>query len=100
MKANIEAYQKLYESALAYGIRKTLIADHEKGTLEDQVEETNSSIQALESQIRELDENIENTKAEDENIKQKMAKKHEEDVGLLNKKNQRLKEELEKRLIV
>ena len=37
MKMNIECYKKLYESALSYGIRKTLIFINEKNNLENSI---------------------------------------------------------------
>jgi len=33
MKISLESYQRLYESALSYGLRKTLILTNQKGNM-------------------------------------------------------------------
>ena len=58
IKMTIQAYQTLYESSIAYGMRKALMAEQNKNdmnsmikTLEDQNDEHSNKIRQLEQEI-------------------------------------------------
>ena len=97
---NMHCYQKLYESAMAYGIRKSLIITNEKQKLEESISNVTDEIEKLESDVRELESMTSDLIDENENDREREKREHEEEVQTLKKKNQRLKEEMEKKLTV
>jgi len=98
LRMTIEAYQALYESAIAYGMRKALLAEQKKnemnteiGRLEKECSELQSSVDGLEKSIQDMEKTFNEEK-------DKMEKKHKEAVDLEKGKNQLLKEELQRLL--
>ena len=85
---------------MAYGIRKTLIFEHEKDDIDKEMKDTTYGIESLEASINEIEETMEAARLKDEGERETAEKKHKDDLQLIKKKNQRLKEELEKRLSV
>ena len=51
IKMTIQAYQTLYESSIAYGMRKALMAEQEKNTISQDISE-------LEAKCRDADQDI------------------------------------------
>merc|ERR1711865_438596 len=81
IRMTIAAYQTLYESSVAFGMRKALQAEQEKKDLERQVQESKSKC-----------EQIEKREAERRTLEEK---KHKEEVEFLKKTNAQLKQNLE-----
>ena len=61
IKMTIQAYQTLYESSIAYGMRKALSAEHIKN-------EVNSNIGELESAVKQQDDEIKDNAKEIERL--------------------------------
>ena len=94
----IEAYQALYESAIAYGMRKALLAEQKKnemnseiGRLEKECSELHISVDGLEKSIQDMEKSFSEER-------EKLEKKHKEMVEMEKGKNQLLKEELQRLL--
>lgn len=66
MRMNIESYEKLYQSALSYGIRKSLIFTNEKNNLRNNIKDYEDMILELENEVSYLEEEIETIKNNNE----------------------------------
>ena len=83
----IQAYQTLYESSIAYGMRKALMAEQKKNemhsnikTLEENCEELTRTVERLENEIDEMIKR-------DEEERQREQKAHEDNVEYLKALN-------------
>ncbi|XP_049864126.1 33 kDa inner dynein arm light chain, axonemal isoform X1 [Schistocerca gregaria] len=91
----IAAYQTLYESSIAFGMRKALMAEQSKGDLEELVQTLKSEKRELEKQVIELRQKAEQVERRSKEMQQAEEKKHTEEVEFLRKTNQQLKAQLE-----
>ncbi|NXK23329.1 IDLC protein, partial [Arenaria interpres] len=94
IQMTIAAYQTLYESSVAFGMRKALQAEQGKSDMEKRVK--------LEEEKRELEKQVSEEKAKGEAIEKRETerrqieeKKHTEEVQFLKRTNQQLKAQLE-----
>ena len=95
IRMTISAYQTLYESSVAFGMRKALQAEQGKSDME-------AKIKQLESEKKELERQVQDQKARSEAIEKREAerrtleeKKHNEEVAFLKRSHQQLKQQLE-----
>ncbi|MFT7800551.1 axonemal dynein light intermediate polypeptide 1-like [Arapaima gigas] len=91
----IAAYQTLYESSVAFGMRKALLSEQGKS-------DTEKKIMDLENEKRELERQVNEQKAKCEAIEKREAerrqveeKKHVDEIQFLKRTNQQLKAQLE-----
>jgi dynein light intermediate chain len=91
IRMTIAAYQTLYESSVAFGMRKALMAEQGKADMEKKVIELEEDKRDLEKQVNELKLKIEQN--EKRNAEQRAAeeKKHAEEITFYKKTNQQLK---------
>jgi dynein light intermediate chain len=54
IKMTVQAYQTLYESSIAYGMRKALQAEQKKAEMIIQINQLNARCEDLESEVAEL----------------------------------------------
>ncbi|KFZ62963.1 Axonemal dynein light intermediate polypeptide 1, partial [Podiceps cristatus] len=94
IRMTIAAYQTLYESSVAFGMRKALQAEQGKSDMEKRVK--------LEEEKRELERQVSEQKAKCEAIEKREnerrqieEKKHSEEVQFLKRTHQQLKAQLE-----
>ena len=76
----ISAYETLYESSIAYGIRKALMAEQRKMELESNIQDLKASQRDLEMQVENLKETIENRQARALEKRQAEEKAHADEV--------------------
>ncbi|NXJ68132.1 IDLC protein, partial [Rostratula benghalensis] len=91
IRMTMAAYQTLYESSLAFGLRKALQAEQGKSDMEKRIAELEEEKRELENQVREEKakcEAVEKREAERRLIEEK---KHTEEVQFLKRTNQQLK---------
>mmetsp|Transcript_8104 Transcript_8104/g.14060 ORF Transcript_8104/g.14060 Transcript_8104/m.14060 type:complete len:242 (+) Transcript_8104:156-881(+) len=95
MRMTIAAYQTLYESSVAFGMRKALQTEQGKADME-------AKIQQLESEQKELERQLAEWKAKSEAIEKRESerhtlneKKHAEEVAYLQRAHKQLKQQLE-----
>jgi len=95
MRMTIAAYQTLYESSVAFGMRKALQTEQGKADME-------AKIQQLESEQKELERQLAEWKAKCDAIEKRESerraleeKKHAEEVAYLTRANKQLKQQLE-----
>ncbi|NXK84718.1 IDLC protein, partial [Amazona guildingii] len=94
IQMTIAAYETLYKSSVAFGVRKALQAEHGKSNMIKRVK--------LEEEKRELEAQVSDQKAKCEAIEKREyerrqieEKKHTEEVQFLKRTNQQLKAQLE-----
>ena len=95
IRMTIAAYQTLYESSVAFGMRKALQAEQGKSDMETKISSLESEKKDLERQVQELKakcEAIEKREAERRALEEK---KHSEEVQFLKRTNGQLKQQLE-----
>lgn len=100
IRMTIACYQTLYESSVAFGMRKALQSEQSKVEMQ-------AKIKVLENDVRELEKSTEDmadkcatlTQKEEERIEEE-AGKHKEEVDFHKKHNSNLKKELEQLLSV
>ncbi len=92
---SLAAYQTLYESSIAFGMRKALMAEQAKSETEQKLREITDEKRQLEQQIQDLKnkcEAIEKREAEKRSMEER---KHAEEIAFLKKTNLQLKTQLE-----
>ena len=92
MKMSIEAYKTLYNSAVAFGMRKQMEAQNGKQELKDKLEELKKKKAELESNRNELLEKKESMEKVIEERKTYEQAKRKEEIEFLEYQNQHLKQ--------
>ena len=91
----ISAYETLYESSIAYGIRKALMAEQKKMEYEQKIGELKSSKNDLEEQVENLKRTIDATLSRAAEKREAEDKAHRDEVERIHKTNEQLKTTLE-----
>ncbi|XP_030044563.1 axonemal dynein light intermediate polypeptide 1 [Microcaecilia unicolor] len=95
IRMTIAAYQTLYESSVAFGMRKALQAEHGKSDMEKRVLELEIEKKELERQVNEQKAKCEAVEKREAERRQVEEKKHAEEIQFLKRTNQQLKAQLE-----
>ncbi|XP_018329740.1 33 kDa inner dynein arm light chain, axonemal [Agrilus planipennis] len=95
MKMTVEAYQSLYTSSVAFGMRKALQSEQGKYDLQEDIEKLKEEKLELEHQLAELKQKSEQNERRAAEIREAEERKHNEEVTFLKKTNQQLKIQLE-----
>jgi len=98
MRMTISAYESLYESSIAYGIRKALMAEQLRMDLTAKQRQLEESKRDLQGQIDAMKQNIENTLKRAQERQAADEKAHEEERERIGKTNENLKTSLESML--
>eukprot|EP01083_Nonionella_stella_P086356 239936_1 len=98
IRMTIAAYQTLYESSIAYGMRKALMAEQKKAELGQRSKLLDTEIQDLEEQVNELKDKCEDIVRREDQKQLEEEEAHKEEVEVLRKHNEELKGELEELL--
>eukprot|EP00093_Oithona_nana_P008955 08955.XXX_527639_530362_1 [CDS] Oithona nana genome sequencing. len=95
LRMTLHAYQTLYESSIAFGIRKALQAEQGKTDMETTIAKLEEEKAALEKEVSDLKRSCE--MIEKRAAEQKIAdeKNHGEEINFLKRTNQQLKAQLE-----
>ena len=91
----IAAYETLYESSIAYGIRKALMAEQKRSDLNAELMQLAVMRKDLTNQASELRQNIEGTQKVAIERREAEEKQHNEDVERIQRTNDQLKTSLE-----
>eukprot|EP01031_Cornospumella_fuschlensis_P028130 gene28130-33968_t len=94
-RMTITAYETLYESSIAYGVRKALVAEQKKIDLVSKIKELNSVKRELQQQVENLKNTIEMTQARALEKREAEERAHAEEVERLMRTNEQLKVSLE-----
>ncbi|NXS63501.1 IDLC protein, partial [Brachypteracias leptosomus] len=91
LQMTLAAYQTLYESSTAFGMRKALRAEQGKADMEKRIAELEEEKRELERQVSEEKAKCEATEKREMERRLAEGKKHIEEVQYLKKMNQQLK---------
>ncbi|XP_065157667.1 putative inner dynein arm light chain, axonemal [Atheta coriaria] len=95
MRMTIEAFQALYCSSIAFGMRKALQSEQGKTDLQKDVDELKEERTDLERQLADLRQRAEQADRRAAELRLAEEKKHAEEISFLKKTNQQLKAQLE-----
>ena len=93
-------YQLLYESSIAFGMRKSLGGEQRRAELTAAIAEADKDRKELEKQVKDWAARIESMERKDKERREEDARRHRDDVEQLKKHNAQLKRELENTLSV
>lgn len=94
-RMTISAYQTLYESSIAFGMRKALESEQGKSDMENKITSLEDEKKELERQVQELKAKIEFVEKRENERRGHEEKKHAEEVAFLKRTNVQLKTQLE-----
>lgn len=94
----IESYQALYESAIAYGMRKALLAEQKKNEMKSEIQKLEKECTELQHSVDGLEKSVQDMEKSFQEECEKLEKKHKETVETEKAKNQLLKEDLQRLL--
>eukprot|EP01033_Poteriospumella_lacustris_P008360 gene8360-6033_t len=94
-RMTISAYETLYESSIAYGVRKALVAEQKKIDLEAKIKELSAAKRELQQQVENLKTTIDQTVNRAREKREAEEKAHSDEVERLQKTNEQLKTSLE-----
>lgn len=89
------AYQTLYESSIAFGMRKALMSEQKKGEMENTIRSLDSDTEDLERQVGELTKRIEDVQTKEKERREADEIAHTAEVDRLKGLNEQLKASLE-----
>ncbi|KAJ1499589.1 Axonemal dynein light intermediate polypeptide 1 [Coelomomyces lativittatus] len=92
---SIAAYQTLYESSVAFGMRKALMAEWGKSEMETKIKDLEKDRAALELQVAELKAKCESIEKREAERRAMDERKHSEEIAFMKKTNLQLKTQLE-----
>ena len=95
IRMTIAAYQTLYESSIAFGMRKALQAEQGKADMEARIKQLEAEKKDFERQVQELKAKAEAIEKREGERRTLEEKKHAEEVQFLKRTNAQLKKELE-----
>merc|ERR1712232_1429282 len=91
IRMTIAAYQTLYESSIAFGMRKALMAEQRKHEMELKVKSLLEEKDELENQVLELKSKCEKIEQRGNEQREADEEKHKEEVEFLKQTNDQLK---------
>eukprot|EP00161_Ancyromonas_sigmoides_P013974 TRINITY_DN361_c0_g1_i5.p2 TRINITY_DN361_c0_g1~~TRINITY_DN361_c0_g1_i5.p2 ORF type:complete len:240 (+),score=122.35 TRINITY_DN361_c0_g1_i5:908-1627(+) len=95
IRMSIAAYQTLYESSVAFGMRKALQAEQGKADMETRIKTLEADRRDLERQVAELKAKCEAVEKRETERRMLEEKKHAEEIAFLKRSNIQLKTQLE-----
>ena len=94
-RMTVTAYETLYESAIAYGIRKALMAEHRRTVLEDKMRQAANTKRELQQQVDNMKKTIESVISRASERRESEEKIHNDEVERVQRTNDQLKTSLE-----
>jgi dynein light intermediate chain len=95
IQMTIAAYQTLYESSVAFGMRKALMAEQGKADMEEKIHQLEEDKRDLERQVLELKAKCDAIEKRETEKRLLEEKKHADEIQNLKKINQQLKAQIE-----
>ncbi|KAL9646755.1 hypothetical protein ABK040_001177 [Willaertia magna] len=96
IRMTIKAYKQLYESSIAFGMRKALHAEDGKTEMEQKIKTLEKEKLDLEKQVKEWQAKCEAIEKREREKNKQERKKFEEEIAFLRKQNQQYAQELER----
>merc|ERR1719316_2370020 len=98
IRMTICAYQSLYESSIAFGMRKALQAEQRRNQYHKKMKALSNDNRKLKNEVEELDQKIAQIERNEADRREQEERKHREEVEMLKRTNAQLKEQLESML--
>uniref|UniRef100_A0A0G4HRZ9 Inner dynein arm light chain, axonemal n=1 Tax=Chromera velia CCMP2878 TaxID=1169474 RepID=A0A0G4HRZ9_9ALVE len=98
IRMTISAYQSLYESSIAFGMRKALQAEQRRKMQDSRINDLRNGNRDLQEEIERLQQKIVQTEQKEAERREEDEKRHQEEVEFQRKTNQQLKDQLEQML--
>merc|ERR1711990_190714 len=98
IRMTICAYQSLYESSIAFGMRKALQAEQRRNQHNKKIKNLMVANRELQSEVEELQQKIVQIEQRETERREQEDRKHKEEVEMLKRTNAQLKEQLESML--
>lgn len=95
IRMTIASYQALYESSIAYGMRKALQSEEQRAKLTEEAAQLERECADLEKQVTTLETEIEDITKNEEAKRKETLDKHHQEMEVLEAQNNQLKQELE-----
>eukprot|EP00736_Rhodelphis_marinus_P012915 Rmarinus@m.17821 len=95
LRMTIAAYQTLYESSVAFGMRKALQAEQGKADMENKIKQLESEKRDLERQVQDLKARCDAIEKRESERRQLEENKHLQEITYLQRNNAQLKSQLE-----
>merc|ERR1712193_257886 len=95
IRMTIAAYQTLYQSSVAFGMRKALQAEQGKHEMLDKIDNLNDEIPSLERNVADLKAKCEAIERRELERRAQDEKKHTDEIQFLKRSVQQLKQQLE-----
>jgi len=95
IRMSIAAYQTLYESSVAFGMRKALQSEQGKSDMEAKIKQLEQEKKELERQVQDLKAKCEAIEKRESERRAMEEKKHAEEIAFLKRTNAQLKQQLE-----
>eukprot|EP00928_Gymnodinium_smaydae_P081499 TRINITY_DN65007_c0_g1_i1.p1 TRINITY_DN65007_c0_g1~~TRINITY_DN65007_c0_g1_i1.p1 ORF type:complete len:235 (-),score=74.74 TRINITY_DN65007_c0_g1_i1:94-798(-) len=95
IRMTICAYQSLYESSIAFGMRKALQAEQRRNQYNAKLKALSADNRKLSTEVKELEQKISQIEQHEAERREQEERKHKEEVEMLKKVNAQRKEQLE-----
>jgi len=95
IRTTVTAYQVLYESSVAFGVRKALVAEHHKAEMQNKVKQLQAEKEDLLRQVAELTDRCNLVKEREQERQKHDAAKHDDELAKYKKNNDQYKAQLE-----
>lgn len=95
IRMTICAYQSLYESSIAFGMRKTLQAEQRRNQHNKKMKDLQITNRKLKEEVEELETKIAQIEKSEAERREQEERRHKEEVEMLKKMNAQRKEQLE-----
>jgi dynein light intermediate chain len=95
IRMTICAYQSLYESSIAFGMRKALQAEQRRNQCSAQLKALTADNRKLKNEVTDLEDRIAQIERNEEQRREQEERKHKEEVEMLKKLNAQRKDQLE-----
>jgi dynein axonemal light intermediate chain 1 len=100
IRMSIASYQTLYESSVAFGMRKALLAEQKKAELEEELKLLEDEISGLQHSVQETQQRTNLVQDTDSKRSSEELSKHEEELQMLKEHHDKLRSDLEEALSV
>lgn len=100
IRMTIACYQTLYESSIAFGMRKALQSEQNKVEASAKIKNIETEVRDLQMQVSEMKDKCESSERREQERRQEEGDKHKAEVDELQQHNEELKRKLEEMLSV
>ena len=98
LRTTIQSYQSLYESAIAWGMRKVIKVEQLKDSIEEENQTLREEKRSLETKVSDLTAKIQFLEKNSVEVRSEMEKQFAEEIAVLKRQNAQIKSQLDNML--